>query len=120
MDSVVSLLRVAKSINNDLFSNNGINAKVIILLRDDVEKFIADKYADTAKMLASYSARINWYQDDFQKGDNENDLNLKKFIDLRIKKLLKEHNFLIITQTHGTASLTQKRTIHLKHLSSTY
>lgn len=86
VDSVVSLLRVAKSINNDLFSNNGIHAKVIILLRDDVEKFIADKYADTAKMLASYSARINWYQDDFQKGDNENDLNLKKFIDLRIKK----------------------------------
>jgi hypothetical protein len=89
VDSVVCLLRVAKSINNDFFGKNDINAKAIILLRDDVEKYIADKYPDTAKMMASYSAPINWYQDDFQKGDNESDLNIRKFIDLRIKNAFK-------------------------------
>lgn len=86
VDNVVSLLRSAKSINNNLFGKNEINAKAIILLRDDVEKFIADKYPDTAKMMTSYTAPINWYQDDFQKGDNESELNIKKFIDLRIVK----------------------------------
>lgn len=86
VDNVVSLLRVAKSINNDFFSRNSVNAKVVILLRDDVEKHIVDIYPDTAKMMASYSANIKWYQDDFQRGDNENDLNIKKFINHRIKK----------------------------------
>ena len=84
------MLRVAKTINNDFFAKNNINAKAVILLRDDVEKYISDKYPDTAKMMASYAANINWYQDDFQRGDNENDLNIKKFIDLRIKYAFKK------------------------------
>ncbi|GAA5217198.1 P-loop ATPase, Sll1717 family [Corallincola platygyrae] len=86
VDSIVSLLRVAKYINNDFFSKNKIKAKAVILLRDDVEKYVGDKYPDTAKMMASYAAPIKWYQDDFQRGDNESDLNIRKFIDLRIRK----------------------------------
>lgn len=78
LDNVVSLLRIAKNINNDFLSANQIKEKVIILLRDDVEKYIADKYPDTAKIMASYCARINWYQGDFQRGDDESELNIKK------------------------------------------
>jgi hypothetical protein len=84
VDSVVNLIRITKSINNNIFSANNINAKVVILLRDDVEKYVSDKYPDTAKIFASYSSHINWYQDYFHKGDDENELNIKKFIDLRI------------------------------------
>ncbi|EGR2405748.1 hypothetical protein DYA88_17330, partial [Vibrio cholerae] len=38
IDSLVSLIRVSKEINNDLFSKNSIDAKVVLLLRDDISK----------------------------------------------------------------------------------
>jgi hypothetical protein len=86
VDNVVSLLRVAKTINNEVFGNIPGQAKVIILLRDDVEKYVSDNYPDTAKLLSSYSASINWYQDDYHINDSETLLNIRKFIDLRIRK----------------------------------
>ena len=83
-DSLVNLIRACRHVNNDIFGKNELNAKAIILLRDDIESFLSSRYADTAKIFSSYSAKINWYQDDYVRGQDENNLNIKKFINRRI------------------------------------
>jgi hypothetical protein len=85
VNSLVELLRACRYVNNDIFGKNAIHAKAVILLRDDIEAWLAGRFADTAKMFASYAARINWYQEEFSGiGRDENSLNLKKFIAKRI------------------------------------
>lgn len=83
-DSLVNLVRVCRHVNNDIFGKNGLKAKAIILIRDDIESFLSSRYADTSKIFSSYSAKINWYQDDNIQGKSENELNIKKFINKRI------------------------------------
>ncbi|WPO49044.1 P-loop ATPase, Sll1717 family [Pseudomonas sp. S1Bt23] len=83
-DSLVSLIRACRRVNNTVFGANGIKAKAIILLRDDIESYISNRYADTAKILASYSIKINWYHEDYSGADLEEQLSLKKFINKRI------------------------------------
>lgn len=84
-DSLISLIRACRRVNNDIFGKNGIQAKAIILLRDDIESYLASRYADSAKMFSSYSSRINWYQEEYVSNpDHEDELNLKKFINRRI------------------------------------
>ena len=58
------------------------------VLRDDIEKYISsiNSRADTAKIFSSYACRINWFEKSFNSRDSdENDLNLKKFINKRIR-----------------------------------
>ena len=83
-DSLVNLIRACRHVNNDIFGKNCLNAKAVILIRDDIETFLSYRYADTAKIFSSYSAKINWYQDNYIRGQDENDLNIKKFINKRI------------------------------------
>lgn len=79
---LVELLRAAKQVNGDVFSNS--NAKVVVLLRDDIENDLAI-FPDTAKIFASYAARISWFQDGFMRQvESENGLHLKAFINRRI------------------------------------
>lgn len=92
IDSLVSLIRVSKEINNDLFSKNGIEAKVVLLLRDDISKKLAALKTDTAKIFSSYSVNINWYQDEYSANDSDNELYIKKFITDRIKYAFKEEH----------------------------
>lgn len=80
-DFIVELLRTAKAVNGELF--NGLGAKVVILLRDDIEADLM-AYGDTAKIFSSYSHRIIWYQDGYTRAISEDDLNLKRFINRRI------------------------------------
>lgn len=88
--ALVSLLRACRHVNNDIFGKNGVQAKAIVLLRDDIESFLAGREADTAKLFASYSLRINWYQEEYAgQHRNEDELNLKKFITRRIAYALK-------------------------------
>jgi F0F1-type ATP synthase delta subunit len=85
IQSLVSLLRACRHVNNDVFGKNGISAKAIVLLRDDIEAFLAGREADTAKLFASYSSRINWYQEEYAGHPKlEDELNLKRFINRRI------------------------------------
>ncbi|GAA0787046.1 P-loop ATPase, Sll1717 family [Marinobacterium sediminicola] len=88
VDNVVELIRTCKSINNEIFGKNNIQAKAYVLIRDDFEKFISSKYADTAKIFSSYSAFIRWYQDEVYRNGEESDLNIKKFINKRIRNAL--------------------------------
>lgn len=84
VENIVELLRTCKNINNDVFGKNNINAKAYVLMRDDFEKYISSRYADTAKIFSSYSVQIRWYQDEVYRTGNETDLNIRKFINKRI------------------------------------
>jgi hypothetical protein len=84
-DSLISLIRACRRVNNEIFGKNGIKAKAIILLRDDIESYLASRYADSAKMFSSYSSKITWYQEEYVSNpEHEDELNLKKFINRRI------------------------------------
>ncbi len=85
--TLTNLIRISKDINNNVFGKNPIDAKVIILLRNDIACVLKRNYADTAKIFSSYEMPLIWYEYDIYKM-NENLLKLKMFIDKRIK-----HNF---------------------------
>jgi len=85
IDSLVSLLRVTKEVNNELFGKNELESKVILLLRDDISKTISSNATDTAKIFSSYSSNVSWYQDDYHQSDSETNLNIRKFINKRIE-----------------------------------
>lgn len=89
---LMSLLRIAKYYNIDLFARKKtFNARVIILLRNDIAKRLNE--ADSAKLLASYSTELFWY--DEITGRNENNSLLKKFINTRIKFNLNKKKLVI-------------------------
>jgi hypothetical protein len=83
--ALMELIRTCKEINNDLFGKRGVNAKAVILLRDDIEADLSSVSADSAKIFASYSCRISWYQDGYLQHISGNEFFLKRFIDKRIK-----------------------------------
>lgn len=87
VDSLLNLIRITKDYNNNFFSDNHINAKVLLLLRDDISDVLVKKSADMAKIFSSYSIPLIWYEHDLFKRD-ENLLKLKQFIDSRINKAL--------------------------------
>lgn len=88
VETILNLIRIAKSYNNNLFSNNNIDAKVIILLRDDISEILIKKSADMAKIFSSYSISLTWFDHELFKKD-ENLTMLKQFIDRRIEYALK-------------------------------
>jgi len=89
VDNLTSLVRISKYYNNDVFGRNGISSKIILLLRDDIAKYLKFN-ADTAKIFASYEVPIKWYEES-QKWD-ENNIKLKKFICNRIEKNFIKYN----------------------------
>ncbi|GFO82828.1 MAG: hypothetical protein A49_24550 [Methyloceanibacter sp.] len=82
---LLSLIRTARRVNNEVFAQNNINAKVVLLLRDDIEAFLSSRAVDTAKIFASYAATINWYEDYYTRVGEEHRLNLRKFINKRVE-----------------------------------
>jgi hypothetical protein len=83
------LIRIAKRYNNEIFSENEIDAKVIVLLRDDISDVLSKKSADMGKVFSSYSVPLNWYEHSLFKHD-ENLIPLKKFINKRISHAFNE------------------------------
>ena len=86
---LMKLIFTVKSINA-LFANKGVNAKIVLLLRDDICKSIVNNFnsdedtpipANSANIFGSYSKNLNWYDPN----GNETDLNIRKFINHRIK-----------------------------------
>lgn len=89
---LMSLLRIVKYYNIDLFARKRLsNARVIILLRNDIAKRLNE--ADSAKLLASYAIELFWYDEITSK--NENNSLLKKFINTRIKYNLAKKKLII-------------------------
>lgn len=83
IETVTNVIRIAKDYNIDFFGKNGLNAKIIILLRDDIKRIIVKHNADTAKLFSSYEIPLVWYEHDNFK-NNENAVGLKKLINKRI------------------------------------
>ena len=91
IDSVTNVIRVAKDYNIDIFGKNGLKAKVIILLRDDLKRIIVKHNADTAKLFSSYEIPLVWYEHENFKS-NENLVGLKKLINRRIAVNFEKEN----------------------------
>jgi len=85
--TILNLLRISKEYNITLFGKKGINAKIIILLRDDISRILIKNDADTAKLFTSYEIPLVWYEHE-QFKRNENLTKIKQFINKRI-----EYNF---------------------------
>jgi len=83
VETITNILRVAKDYNIDFFGKNYLNAKVIILLRDDIKRIIVKYNADTAKLFSSYEIPLIWYEQDKFRND-ENTVGLKQLINKRI------------------------------------
>ena len=81
ISTLTELIRIAKEFNNIVFSKNGGQVKIILLLRDDIIKYLIQN-ADTAKIFASYEASIKWYEDIYR--NNEANIKLKQFIEKRL------------------------------------
>lgn len=79
-EKVMELIRIAKTYNNELFSNN--KGKILIFLREDIKGNIITRYPDSAKIFASYEININWY---IHGVTNENLHPLKQLVDKRIE-----------------------------------
>lgn len=89
VNTIIELLRVCKQVNNEVFGKGEVQAKAVILLRDDIERYISSSAADTAKIFSSYSTKINWYQDEIRLHTEEK-INLKAFINKRIIEAFKK------------------------------
>lgn len=88
IETLLNLIRIAKHYNNNLFSDNNIDAKVIVLLRDDISDVLIKKSADMSKIFYSYNIPLIWFNHDLFRR-NENLTLLKQFIDRRIEVGLK-------------------------------
>nr|WP_075518917.1 hypothetical protein [Moritella viscosa]SHO12190.1 Putative uncharacterized protein [Moritella viscosa] len=104
VDTLVSLLRTAKHVNNNVFAKNGASAKAVILIRDDVERLLSPMEADVAKIFSSYGVQLNWYQEEYLQNNNEEQLGLKKMINKRARNAF-EHSTLDMTKSSPWDSL---------------
>lgn len=91
IDTILNLLRIAKEYNNDLFGKNNIDAKIIILLRDDISRILLKHDADSAKLFSSYEIPLLWYEHKLFVRD-ENLTKIKQFINKRIEYNFKKNN----------------------------
>jgi len=95
--ALIALLRVTKDYNTEVFGN--LNAKIVLLLRDDIATELIQKasemsipMADISKLFKSYALEpLRWYEHDKYRTD-ENNLAIKKFINKRIIYAAKKLN----------------------------
>jgi hypothetical protein len=81
--TLLNLIRIVKDFNISFFGKEGMSAKIIILLRDDISRVLLNEDADTAKLFSSYEILLNWYQHS-NVYKNEDELKIKQFINKRI------------------------------------
>jgi hypothetical protein len=99
VDNIISLLRTSKHVNNNVFAKNGANAKVIILIRDDVERLLSPMESDIAKLFSSYGTDLSWYEEDYSKPGKEETLGLKKLIVKRVENAFNKAEMPITNKT---------------------
>jgi hypothetical protein len=80
---LMDLIRISRRYTTEYF--NGLNAKVIIFIRDDIADRLDGVDCDKNKIFESYDYRINWYEHIIAKG-NESQLLLRRFINRRLSK----------------------------------
>lgn len=92
IQTLLNLLRIVKDYNISFFGKEGISAKIVLLLRDDISRFLLNEDADTAKIFSSYEILLNWYQHS-SVYKNEDELKIKQFINKRIKLNFENNEF---------------------------
>lgn len=80
---LMDLIRISRRYTTEYL--NGLNAKVIIFIRDDIAERLDGVDCDKNKIFESYDYRINWYEHAMAKG-NERQLMLRRFINRRLSK----------------------------------
>lgn len=90
IDTLIQLIRTAKHVNNTVFAKNGASAKVIILIRDDVERLLCTQAADISKIFSSYSTDLSWFESEYATRSDEDSVALKKMINTRICNAFKK------------------------------
>lgn len=81
LDIIYELVKKTRDINLSFAQK----FKIILLLRDDISKVIAETYPDSGKIFSSYAIFLNWY-DATKYAKDENSVPLKSFINKRIKR----------------------------------
>lgn len=99
VDNIINLLRTTKYVNNNVFAKSGAHAKVIILIRDDVERLLSPQGSDIAKLFSSYSTTLNWYEEDYPNPKKEDTLSLKKLITKRVENAFKKAEMSLTKKT---------------------
>jgi hypothetical protein len=92
IETLLNIIRVIKDYNISFFGKEAINAKIILLLRNDISRILLNQDADTAKIFSSYEIPLNWYEYN-QLMNKEDDLHIKKFINKRISLNFKNNDF---------------------------
>jgi cytidylate kinase len=105
INSLLNIIRVVKDYNITFFGKHAINAKIILLLRDDISNCLLNVDADPAKTFSSYEIVLKWYEYNNSK-KNEDNLKIKQFINKRIK-LNFEHNNISFDESKPWESLIQ-------------
>ncbi len=82
-DMLMDLIRIVRRYTTEYF--NGVNAKVIIFIRDDIAERLDGVDCDKNKIFESYEYRINWYEHLVAK-ENEKNILLRRFINRRLRK----------------------------------
>ena len=80
-DKLMDLIRIVRVYNTEVLSEN---SKVLVFVREDICKYIINKYNDSAKIIQSNIIPINWYFPPSEIGV-EDDIPLKKLADRRIR-----------------------------------
>ncbi|GFK93161.1 hypothetical protein NNJEOMEG_00992 [Fundidesulfovibrio magnetotacticus] len=89
--SLADLLRVVKDYNNNFFSKNNLQGKIVVLLRDDIIYSLNTSEADMSKIIHSYGIHLHWYdRETFYK--NIGALPIKRFIDKRLSNAFSKLN----------------------------
>jgi len=86
--TLTELIRTAKKYNTEILK--GTQARILIFLRNDIGKILEKGFPDTSKIFSSYEIKINWY-DHYLFKQNENNTQLKKFINKRIALNFEAH-----------------------------
>lgn len=107
VDNIISLLRTTKYVNNNVFAKNGAKAKVLILIRDDVERLLSPQGSDIAKLFSSYSTTLNWYEEDYPNPKKEDTLSLKKLIAKRVENAFKKAELPLSKKTAWKSLVTE-------------
>lgn len=80
--TLMELIRVAKRYNTQLFHQT--KCRVLLFMRDDIQKHLEAKEADLTKIFGSYEFNISWFNPNDAR-ISENKTNIKKFINRRIQ-----------------------------------
>lgn len=106
VDTMTELIRMVRYFNVDCLGRNGIDSKVLVLLRDDIVKSVIYN-ADTGKIINGYSISLNWYEDIYK--NQETRLLLRKFINKRISVNFQKKGYVINNINDAWTSFVDER-----------